>query len=92
MMFFRYWGTNPFVETNVDNQSTFAVDVDTASYTLTRKYLNDRGVLPPREAIRTEEFVNYFKYEYAPPPEGQTFAVHTEMASSPFAHEPEGHR
>ncbi len=89
MMFFRYWGTNPFVEANVDDQSTFAVDVDTASYTLLRKYLTDRGVLPPREAIRTEEFLNYFDYEYAPPPEGQTFAVHTEMAPSPFGHEPE---
>jgi hypothetical protein len=56
MMFFRYWGTNPFVEASSDPLSTFAVDVDTASYTIARAYFYDRGMLPPREAIRTEEF------------------------------------
>ena len=90
MMFFRYWGTNPFVEAAVDPLSTFAVDVDTASYTLMRKYLTDRGLVPPTQAIRTEEFLNYFNYEYPAPTEDEgAFAVHTEMAPSPFAHEPE---
>jgi Ca-activated chloride channel family protein len=88
MMFFRYWGTNPFVEASSDPLSTFAVDVDTASYTIARAYFYDRGMLPPREAIRTEEFVNFFKSRYAPPAaDGPAFAVHAEMAPSPFAHE-----
>ncbi|MBN1444344.1 MAG: von Willebrand factor type A domain-containing protein, partial [Planctomycetes bacterium] len=89
MMFFRYWGDNPFVEASVDNLSTFGVDVDTASYTLMRSYLFERGVLPPPEAIRTEEFVNYFPAKYDPPADGKDFAVHTDLAPSIFAHEPE---
>lgn len=88
-MFFRYWGDNPFVETSVDPLSTFGVDVDTASYTILRSYLYKQSVLPPREAVRTEEFINYFKSHYAPPTEeGKAFAIHAEIAPSPFAHEP----
>ena len=90
MMFFRYWGDNPFAEAAADPLSTFGVDVDTASYALARSYLYKQGSLPPTEAIRTEEFINYFKSHYAPPTkEGHTFAIHTRMAPSPFAHEPE---
>ena len=92
MMFFRYWGDNPFVEASQDKFSTFGVDIDTASYTLLRKYLFERGVLPPAEAVRTEEFVNRFDSEYAPPTEGAAaFALHTEIAPTPFAHG-EGYR
>jgi Ca-activated chloride channel family protein len=58
-MFFESKGTNPFVITEDDPQSTFGLDVDTASYTLTRNYLN-RGLLPPSSAVRVEEFVNAF--------------------------------
>ncbi len=86
-MFFRYWGDNPFVDTIADNVATFAADVDTASYTLTRNYLS-RGMLPPKEAIRTEEFVNYFPSGLAPPAEGD-FALTAELARSPFAEHPE---
>jgi len=86
MMFFRFYGDNPFVEAGADPLSTFAVDVDTASYTLMRNYLS-RGIVPPREAVRTEEFVNYFRGGYEPPKE-KTFAITTELAPSPFAHEP----
>jgi Ca-activated chloride channel family protein len=90
MMFFRYWGTNPFVEASSDSLSTFAVDVDTASYTIVRAYLYERGILPPREAVRTEEFINFFRSRHAPPAaDGPVFAVHAEMAPSPFAHEPD---
>ncbi len=46
--------------------STFSIDVDTASYSVVRRYLND-GVLPPKDAVRTEELVNYFNYDYALP-------------------------
>ncbi len=85
MMFFRYYGDNPFVEAGAKPLSTFSVDVDTASYTLARSYLT-RGVVPPKEAVRTEEFINYFKGGYPAPAEGD-FAIHTELAPSPFGHE-----
>ncbi len=81
-MFFRFWGDNPFVITDRDAQSTFAADVDTASFTLARRMLRE-GFLPPREQVRTEEFVNFAKPDLAPPTEG-TFALHGELAPSPF--------
>jgi Ca-activated chloride channel homolog len=74
---------NAFTETAADRLSTFAVDVDTASYTVARRYLT-QGSLPPGAAVRVEEFVNYFKYRYAPPEEG-AFRVHLEGAPSPFS-------
>jgi Ca-activated chloride channel family protein len=64
--------------------STFSIDVDTGSYTNVRRMLND-GQLPPRDAVRAEEFINYFDYAYAPPTDRKTpFAVHTEVAPSPW--------
>ena len=77
---------NPFVDTGEDALSTFALDVDTASYVVSRNFLlGDR--LPPPEAVRVEEFVNYFDGGYEPTPD--EFAVSTEAAPSPFA--AEGH-
>jgi Ca-activated chloride channel family protein len=98
MMFFRYWGQNPYLDASTHPLSTFSVDVDTASYTLFRSYLSQAGVLPPREAIRTEEFINYFPSGYpAPAAEGaekgseetgaRPFAIHAELAPSPFSQE-----
>jgi Ca-activated chloride channel family protein len=81
-MFFKNYGVNPFVDTDEDNRSTFAVDVDTGSYTVCRSYLN-RGHLPPERAIRVEEFVNYFDYHYEPP-KSEAFAVRTAVAPSKF--------
>ena len=63
-MYFEHFGVNPTIDTEEEPFSTFAVDVDTASYSLTRSYL-DRGHLPPEEAVRVEEFINAFDYEYA---------------------------
>jgi Ca-activated chloride channel family protein len=73
---------NPFTLTSEDNLSTFAVDVDTASYSLFRRYVNG-GSLPPRESVRVEEWVNYFKYRLPTPTEGD-FRVDLEGAPSPF--------
>jgi Ca-activated chloride channel family protein len=81
-MFFKNYGVNPFVDTDEDNLSTFAADVDTGSYTLCRSYLQN-GNLPPEKAIRVEEFVNYFNYHYTPPKDA-AFAVHTALAPSKF--------
>ena len=80
---FEAHAPNAFTDAHEDALSTFAVDVDTASYSLARRYLN-QGNLPPAEAVRVEEFVNYFKYRYTPPQQG-AFTVHMEGAPSPFA-------
>jgi Ca-activated chloride channel homolog len=55
--------------------STFSVDVDTASYSVVRKFLSD-GSLPPADAVRVEELINYFPYDYAPPKDATPFAAH----------------
>jgi len=81
-MFFRDYGTNGFVNTEHDRLSTFAVDVDDASYVLARRYLQE-GYMPPADAIRVEEFVNHFDYGYNSP-DHQKFRVFTEWAASPF--------
>ncbi len=81
-MYFRFWGDNPFELTALDRLSTFSTDVDTASYALARRYLVD-GHLPTKAQIRTEEFVNYFKGDVAPPSEG-TFRLQMELAPSLF--------
>ncbi|AKJ03499.1 Ca-activated chloride channel family protein [Archangium gephyra] len=79
---FTHHAANAFTETAKDRFSTFAVDVDTASYAVSRRYLT-QGALPPHAAVRVEEFVNYFKYRYTPPEQG-AFTVHLEGAPSPF--------
>ncbi|MEW5993214.1 MAG: von Willebrand factor type A domain-containing protein [Candidatus Zixiibacteriota bacterium] len=81
-MFFKHYGVNPFVDTEDDHLSTFAIDVDDASYVMTRSYLN-RGYLPPDEAVRTEEFVNHFDYHYSAP-QNVPFEVYLEGAPSRF--------
>jgi Ca-activated chloride channel family protein len=80
---FKSVPVNPWVMTERDELSTFALDVDTASYTLCRRYIYG-GLLPPAGAVRMEEFVNYFNYHY-PQRTGRTFMVHAEAAASPFA-------
>ena len=80
--FFRDYGVNPFVDTYRDNMSTFAVDVDTASYTVARRFISD-GFLPDPDSVRVEEFVNYFDQGYTPPAD-QAFSIHVDGAPSPF--------
>lgn len=82
---YEHYGHNPFVDAEADNLATFAVDVDTASYTIARRTLNS-GYLPDPAAVRTEEFINYFRYDDAGPAiaEARPFAVHMEAAPSPF--------
>lgn len=65
--------------------STFSIDVDTGSYTLARRMLRE-GMIPPREAVRTEEFLNYFEHGYTPPISRDTpFSVSTELAPAPWS-------
>lgn len=75
-------GTNPFVATADDVFSTFALDVDTGSYTLARRYI-ESGQLPYGELIRVEEVVNFFDQGYSAPVDG-TFAVYADGAPTPF--------
>ena len=81
-MYFEDYGVNPFVDTYEDHLSTFALDVDTASYSVARRYIND-GNIPPADAIRVEEFVNYFNPGYTTPPE-IAFGIYADGARSPF--------
>ena len=79
---FEDYGVNPFVDTSADPLSTFALDVDTASYAVARNHLRG-GVLPPPEAVRVEEFVNYFDGGYESI--WDEFAIDLAAAPSPFA-------
>lgn len=63
--------------------STFSIDVDTGSYTNTRRFLND-GRLPPVDAVRAEEMINYFDYQYPQPNNVHPFSVSTETVDSPW--------
>lgn len=64
--------------------STFSIDVDTGAYANVRRFLN-AGRLPPEDAVRVEEMINYFDYDYAPPSSRQTpFRVSTELAHAPW--------
>jgi Ca-activated chloride channel homolog len=82
------YGINPWVDTATDPLSTFAADVDTASYTLARKAL-EGGHLPPPESVRVEEWVNYFHYAFPPATPGAPFSVVIDAAPSPL--HPERH-
>lgn len=82
---FQDYGVNPYVDSNYDHLSTFSLDVDTASYSVMRSYVND-GNLPPMDAVRVEEFVNYFNQDY-PSPEGVVFGIYADGAPSPFTYD-----
>ena len=82
LTFFKHYGVNPFIDTEDDHLSTFAIDVDTASYTVARKFVQD-GNMPDPDSVRVEEFVNYFDYGYEAPEDG-AFAIHVEGSPSPF--------
>ena len=75
--------TNPVQAVAQQPVSTFSIDVDTGSYANTRRFLNE-GSLPPVEAVRLEELINYFDYAYPQPKGNQPFAVHTETVDSPW--------
>lgn len=74
---------NNFLDPTVNPLSTFSIDVDTASYSNVRRFLN-QGQLPPLDAVRVEELVNYFSYDYPEPMWGQPFSITTEVAPCPW--------
>ena len=76
---------NPFRSPRVAPLSTFSVDVDRASYTNVRRFLT-RGSLPPRDAVRIEELVNYFPYDDPTPTGDVPLRISTELAPAPWNH------
>ena len=76
---------NSFFDAKKDPLSTFALDVDNASYSNVRRFLNE-GQLPPRDAVRVEEMLNYFRYDYAAPPatSPDPVRISTELAVCPW--------
>jgi Ca-activated chloride channel family protein len=75
-------GTNPYVDPTKDRVSTFAMDVDTASYTVARRFISD-GHLPDPASVRPEEFINYFDQGYAAPEDG-AFSIQADGGPTPF--------
>ncbi len=81
---FREFNSNSVKLVTEEPVSTFSIDVDTASYAYLRAMLQ-QGIVPPKDAIRTEELVNYFDYDYAPPETAdQPFATHVSLIPSPW--------
>ena len=74
---------NDFIATAKENVSTFAADVDTASYSNLRGYLRD-GSMIPEDAVRIEEMINYFHYNYDEPQKGEPFSVNMEVDGCPW--------
>ena len=77
---------NVFVRVEDDHRSTFSIDVDTASYANVRRFLG-QGTRPPRDAVRIEELINYFSYDYPQPQGEQPFSVSLEVAEAPWRRE-----
>lgn len=80
---------NPFVSTADQPVSTFSIDVDTASYSLSRRYIMQSNMLPPADYVRIEEFINYFSYNYPEAEPGKPFSITMEMGKSPWNSEAE---
>jgi Ca-activated chloride channel homolog len=74
---------NRFYKAVQDPLSTFSIDVDAASYSNIRRFLN-QGELPPNGAVRIEEMINYFRYDYPQPKNGDPFSINTEYSDCPW--------
>jgi Ca-activated chloride channel family protein len=75
---------NKFLAATQNPLSTFSIDVDEAAYSNVRRYL-ENGSIPPAGAVRIEEMINYFDYDYTKPVNGDPFTVNTEIADCPWA-------
>lgn len=80
---YEHYRPNAWTLTEKDNLSTFAADVDNASYTIARRKLGE-GILPPKDSIRVEEFVNFYDYAYPAPTSGP-FSVTMDAAPAPWS-------
>lgn len=80
---YDYLPENQFLDTLSQPESTFSIDVDTASYAIVRRMIL-QGQKPPSGAVRIEELINYFTYDYPEPDGEHPFSVHTELANCPW--------
>ncbi len=78
---------NEFLDSKENPISTFSIDVDAASYTNCRRFLNRSNRLPPKDAVRIEEFINYFDYDYPQPKGKHPFSITTEYSDCPWNNE-----
>ncbi|NQU66320.1 MAG: von Willebrand factor type A domain-containing protein [Candidatus Marinimicrobia bacterium] len=84
---YDYINENTFKDVKQNPLSTFSIDVDNASYSNVRRLITDRHQLPPKDAVRIEELINYFTYDY-PQPEGKDpFSIITEISECPWNEE-----
>ncbi|MEE3476208.1 MAG: von Willebrand factor type A domain-containing protein [Candidatus Cryptobacteroides sp.] len=74
---------NPFIDTEVENVSTFSVDADGAAYAYMRRMVN-QGFRPTRAAVRIEEYLNYFTFDYPDPAGGKDVAINAEVGACPW--------
>ena len=74
---------NPFLPAATNPLSTFSIDVDTASYSNVRRFINT-GSLPPKDAVRVEEMINYFTYDYKEPEGDKPFSIDLDATSCPW--------
>ena len=75
---------NQFISPTVSPLSTFSIDVDTASYANIRRFIEQQGRLPPKDAVKIEEMLNYFTYNYKAPRGPHPFSVDTEISIAPW--------
>jgi Ca-activated chloride channel family protein len=80
---FEHFNDNPIKQVATDPVSTFSLDVDTGSYALVRQFLQ-QGRLPASDAVRTEELINYFSYNYPKATGQHPFATDTELSTAPW--------
>ncbi|HEV2800093.1 MAG TPA: VWA domain-containing protein [Pyrinomonadaceae bacterium] len=80
---YKHIDENPFFEVARVPLSTFSIDVDTASYSNTRRFLRE-GRLPPKDAVRIEELINYFSYDYPQPVGDAPFSINAEVSACPW--------
>ncbi len=74
---------NPWLAAASNPLSTFSIDVDTASYANVRRFI-ESGMLPPKDAVRIEEMINYFSYDYPQPTGGYPFSINFDVADCPW--------
>ena len=80
---YRHFGDNGWQSSVRQPLSTFSIDVDAGSYSNVRRFLRE-GHLPPKDAVRVEEMLNYFRYQYSDPRGGDPFSITTELAEAPW--------
>lgn len=80
---YNYIDENIFLDTIRNPLSTFSIDVDTASYSIVRRFINN-GQLPPKDAVRIEELINYFTYDYPQPNTKEPFSINLEVSDCPW--------